>query len=108
MKTRLTLSAVLLSLTLAPAAFANGAQDQAPARPASGTHGTVTVLDVVTTAPDLAAVTRSALKGLDAELRATLLGSLRESTERMLLQFAAPLIEERAATLTGSLAISAR
>ena len=93
MKTTLTLSAVVLSLTLAPAAFATGAQEQSPVQRAGAAHGTVTVMHVVTTAPDLATITRSALQGLDLELRATLLNSLRESSLRV-LQLVAPAVEK--------------
>ncbi|MDY6982249.1 MAG: hypothetical protein SV422_04105 [Pseudomonadota bacterium] len=107
MKKTLTLSAVLLSLSLAPAAFANGAQEQSPAQRAANPQGTVTVMHVETTAPSLATITRNALQGLDNDVRATLLTSLRESSLRM-LQLAAPLLGEAGVALAEARTITAR
>lgn len=91
MKTNLTLSAVLFSLTLAPAAFANGAQEQKPAAstpvPAAATATETEATGEVTS------ITRAVLQGLDLELRAELMNSLRESALG-LLQVAAPALVE--------------
>jgi hypothetical protein len=99
MKSNLTLSAALLSLSMASAAFANGAQEQGAEHVARDAHGSVSVLHVAATAPGQGAVTRSALRGLDLELRATLLNSLREASVRM-LQLAAPVLGDASALLT--------
>lgn len=107
MKKTLTLSAVLLSLALAPAAFANGAQEQSVTQRSSSPQGSVTVMDVETTAPSLATITRTALQGFDNDVRATLLAGLRESSLRM-LQFAAPVLEEAGAALAEARTIIAR
>lgn len=107
MKKTLTLGAVLLSLTLAPTAFANGAQEQSRVQGFATPQGTVTVMHVETTAPNLATIMRTALQGLDNEVRATLLASLRESSLRV-LQLAAPMFEEAGAALAEVRTISAR
>jgi hypothetical protein len=99
MKTTLTLSAVLLSLTLIPVAFAHGAQEQNAAQATRDARGSVTVLHVAASAPDQATITRSALRGLDVELRAAVLNSLREASVR-LLQLAAPVFEEASALIS--------
>jgi hypothetical protein len=98
MKTSLTLSTVLFALTLTPAAFANGAQEQtqAVAAAASATpSGSVTVF-TVQQMPQVASVTRRVLEQLDVDVRANLLNSLRAGSTVVIeaLQIAAPALVE--------------
>ena len=108
MKTSLTLSAVLFALTLTPAAFANGAQEQT--REAAATESAASTTPVTeAAAPESAtvSVTRSVLERLELDVRQDLIGSLRESALRV-LQFAAPALLEAASISTAQVDLSAR
>ena len=101
MKTSLTLSAVLFALTLTPAMFANGAQDQTPdVNPTAEP----TVIDVTPGS----SVSHSFLERLETDVREGLIGSLRDSALRI-LQLAAPALREAVSIDTGAaLDVSAR
>ncbi len=96
MKTSLTLSTVLFALSLTPAAFANGAQDQTQESATTSTATSSTSVTVASTeAPEATSVTRSVLQQLEIDVRENVLGSLRSSTLLMeALQFAAPALVE--------------
>lgn len=100
MKTSLTLSTVLFALTLTPAAFANGAQEQtqAVANAASASPSTSVTVFTVQQVPQAASVTHSVLEQLDVDVRANLLSSLRASSALVVeaLQIAAPALVEAA------------
>jgi hypothetical protein len=93
MKTSLTLSTVLFALTLSPAAFANGAQEQTPAA-ATAIPGTSVTVFTVQQVPQAASVTRSVLEQLDVDVRANLLDNLRAGSAVVVeaLQIAAPAL----------------
>jgi hypothetical protein len=99
MKTSLTLSTVLFALTLTPAAFANGAQEQTQAvasAVATATPTTSVTVFTVQQMPQAASVTRTVLEQLDVDVRANLLSSLRASSAVVVeaLQIAAPALVE--------------
>ena len=110
MKTSLILSTVLCALTLTPAAFANGAQEQTPsvASPVAATAASTSVsIFTVQQLPEVASITRAVLEQLDLDVRADLLDGLRASSARVIqaLQVVAPAVAES----TGkSLDLSAR
>ena len=111
MKTSLTLSAVLFALTLTPAAFANGAQEQtqqvvAADAPTDNTASGTPVADRKP-APATLSITRSALERLELDVREELIGSLRESAMQV-LQFAAPALLEAAGVATVQVDVTAR
>jgi hypothetical protein len=96
MKTSLILSTVLCALTLTPAAFANGAQEQTPAVAVAAARQTSVTVFTVQQLPDAASVTRSALQQLDVDVRANLVRSLRANSVLVVeaLRIAAPAIVE--------------
>lgn len=93
MKTSLTLNAVLFALTLTPAMYATGAQDQTQE---ASTPAIATVIDVAR-----APATRSFLERLEIDVRESLIGSLRDSALRV-LQLAAPALREAVSIDTGA------
>ena len=111
MKTSLILSTLFCAMTLTPAAFANGAQEQTPAvsRPdaASANPRTSVTVFTVHQLPETASVTRSVLEQLDLDVRADLLSRLRASSALVIeaVQSAVPTVAEAAAR---SLELSAR
>jgi hypothetical protein len=108
MKTSLTLSAVLFALTLTPAAFANGAQEQTQEVAATDTAAASTpVTEANTPAPATLSVTRSILERLEVDVRQDLIGSLRESA-LLVLQFAAPALLEAASVGAAQVDLGAR
>lgn len=98
MKTSLTLSTVLFALTLTPAAFANGAQEQtqAAAAVAAATPSASVTVFTVQQVPQVAAVTHAVLEQLDVDVRANLLSNLRATSTLVVeaLQIAAPALVE--------------
>jgi hypothetical protein len=94
MKTSLTLSTILFALTLSPAAFANGAQEQTQESVVENTATSGTSVTVVR-APEAVSVTQSVLERIEADVRQEVLGSLRASKLLVdALQFAAPALVE--------------
>ncbi len=98
MKTRLTLSTVVVAMLLTPAAFANGAQEQKPETAVANTaSATVTVFHVAAHS-EAATVTRSVLARMQQEVREQVLGNLRASGILAdVLQIATPALVEAAA-----------
>jgi hypothetical protein len=91
MKTRLTLSALLISTMLAPAAFANPAalaKADAEANTAPSPAAVVT-----STSKEANDVNRTVMQRLDLDVRQEVLGSLRSGLAEV-LQLAAPILVE--------------
>jgi hypothetical protein len=102
MKTSLILSTVFCALTLAPAAFATGAQEQtsavtSPAAASIAANTSVTVF-TVQQLPQAISVTRSVLQQLDLDVRADLLQRLRASSTFVIeaIEMVAPAVAESA------------
>ena len=96
MKTSLILSTVFCALTLTPAAFANGAQEQTPAVAAAAAPRTSVTVFSVQQLPEAASLTRSALQQLDVDVRANLVSSLRANSVLVVeaIRIAAPALVE--------------
>jgi hypothetical protein len=90
MKTKLTLSALLITTLLAPSAFANPAAVEKQAGAEASTVGTPAVVATAQATPD---VNRSVLQRLDLDVRQEVIASLRNGLAEV-LQLAAPVLVE--------------